>query len=133
MSVTKDIYNAYIGLPKDDLNESFVQACRWGKTLQVKCLLENTEFSKYIDVHYNDDHAFALTLDNSKREVLSYLIQEYQIEKTEKIKEYLEEYSKDSNLDIIGEAINMFELRELNEQLNSELSKNNSNAKKAKL
>ena len=133
MSVTKDIYNAYIGLPKDDLNDSFIQACKWGKTLQVKCLLENPEFSKYIDVHYKDDHAFAWTLINSKREVLTYLIHEYKIEKTEKIKEYLQEYMKDLSLDIIGEAIQMFELRELNENLHSELDKNDSHAKKVKL
>jgi hypothetical protein len=129
MTENNDIYNAYKGLPKEDLNDSFITACKWGRLEQVKCLLENQEFSKYIDVHYKDDEAFVWSLVNSKREIFSYLIHEYRIEKTDRIKECL----SNSISDVVDDAAQMFEMRELNERLNEDLTPNNQNSKKAKI
>jgi len=71
-------------------------------------------------VHLSDDAAFAWALTNQKREVLRYLIHNYKIEKTEKIKEYL----TDIGIDVINEARNMFEIRELNLELKEDLNIN---------
>jgi hypothetical protein len=122
--------NMHQNMHKEELTGSFVVACNIGDLDAIKSLLENPDFEKHVDVHFNNDVAFQWILCNNRFEVMKYLILEYQIDKTKKIKEYLTTFRKES---IIKEAIRLFELQELNSSLNKELTTNDNKNRKIKL
>lgn len=92
----------------------------------VKYLLISPDLIEHADPHSNGDTLFYHVLNSDNPEMLKFLIFDLNIEKTKEITRILETYN-----DV--EVNNLFELRELNKELNQNLSSNDINIKKAKI
>jgi hypothetical protein len=94
----------------------------------TQLILMNNQYNKNIDVHANNDKAFFTIIGNKDFELLNFLIFNYDIKITPHINSILEEFDND------GQIKKLFELREINKQLNKEISLNKEfNKKKLKL
>lgn len=95
------------------LNEA---ACR-GRVELVKFLLESPELKEHSNIHEHHDFAFTVALNyntEQHRELIKYLIFDFNIAKTDDIKKHLEENPN-------KEVEKWFEARELNKSLEKEL------------
>jgi hypothetical protein len=95
-------------------DNAFRTSCKKDNVETLKFLLSSPKIHKHVDVHTQNDIGFRVALAWTSFNVLKYFIIELNIEKTEDIKKHLK---NNPNL----EAIKLFELRDLNQQLNQEL------------
>lgn len=70
-------------------NQALNLACHYGRLEVVTHLLEFDKKLGYIDVHHWEDLCFRNACDQQHYDVVEFLINEYQIEKTEEIARYL--------------------------------------------
>jgi hypothetical protein len=110
-------------------NEPLRIACNGNFKKMVEYFLTSPELNEHSDIYQDQQQAFKDACKAESLEVLQYLIFEYKIEKTDEIKEYL----KTSNTKFNETVKNMFILREVNQDLNNELSTDNQSTKKPKL
>jgi ankyrin repeat protein len=88
--------------------------------------LTSPDLKKHLDPHFGDDLIFKMAGNTQGYDIIHYLIFDYNIEKTEEIKQYLIE---DPNQQIIK----WFEQRDLHQDINTELISNNNKIGKLKL
>lgn len=92
----------------------------------LKYLLTSPDLKKHLDPHFGDDLIFKMAANTQGYDIIYYLIFDYNIEKTEEIKQYLIENPNQ-------QIIKWFEQRDLNQDLNTELVSNNQKAERNKL
>jgi ankyrin repeat protein len=68
------LYNQYKNFGIIDLQSEFSQACRQGELDKIKFFLTNTQLSKNVDVHYNEDDALHGACSNGHLAVVDYLL-----------------------------------------------------------
>lgn len=101
----------------------------------IDLLIKSPLFKEKIDLHTNDDILFVQAFNNKKDDLLDYLIFERQLEKTSEINNFL----NNSNLHnqsnpYLNQVKHMFEVRDLNKDLENELKVNHSsNQRKIKV
>jgi hypothetical protein len=110
-------------------NEPLRIACNSNFPEMVKYFLSSPNLKEHANIYENEQQAFKDACNGGSTEVLQYLIFEYNIEETPAIKEYLNTSSQSFNETIK----NMFILREVNKDLNNELTTDSQNIKKPKL
>lgn len=126
-------------LASPDLKEhSRFNADQLGRAIQLKnidivdYLLNSPNLKKNADIHMDEDSIFKNACEFGDMETLQYLIHEINIERTEAINNYLAKPTgRPSRL--THEAKNMFEIKELNKQLNQNLPENSESKKKPKI
>jgi ankyrin repeat protein len=92
----------------------------------VKYLLTSPELEDKADIHANNDHMFITAAYYHRIEILRYLIFDLNLERTKYINNSLEKEPR-------KEIEDMFNLRELNKSLSSELDTKNKNNKRSKI
>lgn len=92
-------------------------ACCKGHIDIIKYLLTSPELKENVNIHVDNDSIFIYICNQYYIEILQYLIFDYNIEKTEDIKNYL-----DSNLK--KDIVHMFEKREWEKKLKKDLKIN---------
>lgn len=97
-----------------DSGQGLISASKGGHLELVKYLLTSPDLDEHADIHANYDAVFCGASERDNFEVIKFLIFEMNIEKTKYIKTYLEDYPNER-------IENMFKIRELNQQLESEL------------
>jgi ankyrin repeat protein len=98
----------------------------------VDYLLNSPDLKENASIHMGKDNIFREASEFGNKETLHYLIHELNIDRNDAINSYLEEPGgRTSNLK--AEAKNMFQLRELNKELNDNLHENNESKKKPKI
>ncbi len=122
-------FSYYQNRSSKDLNDILCTACRRGRIDKLRYMLTTPEISKKIDIHHRNAICFDWMLYSKRFEVLKYLIFEYKIEKTKDIDDCLK---KDHGL-ICQEVIKMFEMRDLQLDLSSELKNREVGIKKVKI
>lgn len=143
------------------LGDSLEKACEKGQLELVQFLLTATEFEDYIDINHNqgdplicatssghldivkylltfpdlkehadlhilNDIVFKITVEHSQFHILNYFIQELNIPRSSNIDNYLKEHPNEK-------VEHMFQLRELNKELSSELNNSDMQTKRVKL
>lgn len=128
LDIVKYLFNHSNGSIKEQLysniNVAFVDACESGQLDIVKFLLNSNELSKNADLHYNKDSAFESAFYYHQTNVLEYLILDLYIEKNDNINTFLNSASNHQLVSIVNK---LFNLRELNKELNEDLIKNDIN------
>jgi len=140
LKIKNKIYNYYSrfkNATQKQLDECFIDACTFQRFDEIKYLLTSPELKIHADVHTLEDIGFA-HLSGDKpggKEIIEYLIFEYNIEKTPFIEEILgfEDYLSQKVKDLSQEYKKMFEARDLKNSLTNELEDKNNTNKKAKL
>lgn len=102
------------------LDNAFITACKNDNVEVLKFLLFSSKILDHTDIHTQNDRGFKMAIAKNSYNVLEYFIIELNIPKTKHIEQHLKD-NPDS------EAINLFELRELNHTLNKELPLENMN------
>jgi hypothetical protein len=100
------------------------RACASNHLEIVKYLLTSPELKKHSNIHANDDYSFKSACRNNNMDTIQYLIFEYRIPKNRSIKEFLKENNEISQ---------MFDKRDLNEQLHQEIKGSETTKKRNKL
>lgn len=113
-------------------NHSLLKAFLHNQLETAKFLLDSDTIPFKADIHAKEDYIFRELLMAKNKEILSYLIFDREISKTQYIEEYLTRDSYNLN-DFISEIKVLFELRELNKGLNQDLHENSESKKKLKL
>jgi flagellin-specific chaperone FliS len=136
MSIKNSDYSKYKNATQKELDKAFLHSCIYTKFDHIKYLLTSPELKRHANVHTNEDLGFAHLMGNKEkaRDIITYLIFDFNIEKTSTIEEILE-YEMDS-LELINltkDIKRMFEQRELNQELDSILVKNDKHFKKIKI
>jgi ankyrin repeat protein len=108
----------------DDL--SLNHACSEGHLEIVKYLLSSSDLKEHIDIHSDNDIAFRVACSCEQLEVIKYFIFDYNINETKHIKNYLKRKPNEK-------VENMFKIREVNKNLEKDLSTNQKNENKIKL
>jgi ankyrin repeat protein len=108
---------------------SLEYAIQMGNIDIVDYLLNSPDLKEPVNIHIHEDSIFIKACEFGDMKTLQYLIYDLNIDRTDDINKYLE----DPNGNLVNEAKNMFELRELNKQLNNSLPDNNEITKKPKL
>lgn len=113
-------------------------ACSEGHLEIAKYLLTSSELTEYANVYTDVTKAFRHACASDQFEIIKYLIFEYDIEKNEDISSYLSyqtsaNESRTKKMDIIPDALKMFETRALNKNLKDELIPSSSISKKIKI
>lgn len=103
-------------------------ACMIGHLEMVKYLLSSPDLKQHANIHSADDLSFKYVCSNNNLELLKYLIFDFNIDITNDIKAYLIAIPNE-------QAERLFNLREINIQLNDNLLMNNNrnDIKKPKL
>jgi hypothetical protein len=99
-------------------DNAFRTACKNDNVEVLKFLLFSPKIREHVDVHTQLDIAIKLSIARESFNVLEYLIIELNIPKNRYIEQHLKDNPK-------SEAIRLFELRNLNKDLNTELSLEN--------
>jgi hypothetical protein len=104
---------------KLNITQSHLELAYGNNNLDLtKMLLMHKDYNQNIDIHANDDSAFTTAIINTNFDLLNVLIFDYGIKLTTKIKSLLEEYDTD------GQIKKLFDMREINKELNDEISTN---------
>lgn len=143
MEKKKSLFEQYGELPKYHLDSHLIIACANGQFEHVRYLLSSSELTENADIHSDDDGAFIslcmygyiehyhhilvkkLLQNNMYKDpeydsILTYLIFDMNIEKTDCISSFLENiYEK--NDELVRKINKMFELRNFKNQLENEL------------
>jgi ankyrin repeat protein len=98
----------------------------------VDYLLNSPDLKEKFNIHMDNDIIFKQTCEYGGMKTLQFLIHELNIDRTEAINSYLDKPTT-TNGNLKTESKNMFQLRELNKDLNNDLSENNEPKKKPKL
>lgn len=106
-------------------------ACTDGSLEFVKYILTAPELKSNIDIHTQHDVCFRTATLHETTNVLKYLIFDFNIEKTDDIKEFLSFHSAVNPF--AAKVSRMFEMRDMNAKLEQELPTNIFKIKKAKL
>src|SRR5574343_2070294 len=96
-------------------NYGFMLACTNGHLEIVKYLLTSPELKEHANIHTSNDEGFKNACISNHIDVIKFLIFDMDIEKTNTVKKILK-YDKYKEIE------NMFNMRELNKQLESELN-----------
>jgi hypothetical protein len=126
-------------IAQEEVDLYFIRMCYSCDFEHIKYLLTSPELQRHANVHAQNDKGFANILDDlleariqncSDRttEIMQYLIFDFNIEKTKDIEKILI-----SRGELGVKYLKMFEQRELNNILKSELIENNDNPKKTKI
>jgi ankyrin repeat protein len=111
-----------------------IYACGKGNLDTVKFVLTSTELKKHANIHDRSDESFERALKENKCDILQYLIFDFGIKKNKNIKDIIgEELYGGKNKSTAQEVENWFTLREVNQQLKSELTTSDNIKKKPKL
>lgn len=107
-------------------NHAIKAAIKYNHLHIIKYILSSEELSEYgyADAHTNNDYPFIFATIGKKREIIEYLLLDYQINLTPKIQELINEY------DWVKEIL---EKRNLKEKLFTELEKSKSQKTKEKI
>lgn len=116
-------------------------ACNGGHLDIVKYLLTSPDLKKHADLHADEDSPFKHACFKYRFDVVQYLVFEQNINFSDSIKQYLDEFvyrtPEKEAINFIENVKNMFQVRDFNKQLEDELSpdKNLSetNSKKMKI
>ena len=100
------------------------RACASNHLEIVKYLLTSPELKKHSNIHANDDYSFKSACRNNHIELVQYLIFEYRIAKNKSIQKFI----KDND-----EISQMFDKRDLNDQLHQEIKGSDTNKKRNKI
>ena len=111
-------------------DEGFILACENGHLEVVKYLLTSAELTEHADIHYQDDLGFIWACYQGRLEVVQYLIIDMNIDKTNYIEKYLNENKDNKN---VQQAIVLFNIRDLHDQLNENIKDNKEKVKKIKI
>lgn len=127
-------------LNKKELNEELIESMSSNDIDRVKFLLSSPDLKEHADIHYLRDEVFRMLCINRDLSMLHYLICDLNIERTNKIDEHLESYKisykysgSTDCVAFIEYAQDLFDKRELKEQINLELMVNKTVNKKVKL
>jgi len=116
------------------LSESILESsCAMMNTPVINFILQNKEILKYINLHHNHDELFKRLVYNEEHETMRYLIINANIEQTEEIKSFLNSANISNYYGNIDNIKNMFQMRDLNEELNGNLKIGSANSKKVKI
>lgn len=97
----------------------------------INSLIKSPLFKDKFDLHTNNDILFIQAYNNHKDDFLDYLIFERKLEKTKKIEEFLNDPQLHRQDDHYLKKIKyMFEVRDLNNELNNELKTNSGSIQK---
>lgn len=110
-------------------NQPLRLACSSNFVEMVKYFLTSPDLKEHSDIYLNKQEAFKDACKAESLDVIQYLVLEFNIEQTPSIKEYLDV----NNTKFNDTVKNMFILREVNKELNNELSSATNNQKKPKL
>lgn len=102
-----------------------------GNLDMVKFLLSSPNLKENLDIHYDDELPFRTAFNNQHLDILQYLIFDKKIKKTPIIEKFLTEQI--SNSDFLAKVNNLFSLRNLGENLETELSYTENNTRRLKL
>ncbi len=117
----------YLKLSSSKLNRTFCKACANGDFEEVKYILGNIELESKINIHRNEDVAFAWALFGNRVDIIKYLIFDYKIDLTDSIKKHLNE-------EMVSEEVKkIFETQTLCEYLRENLVENQHKMSKTKL
>jgi len=121
---------------KDDL--ALLYATSEGRIDIVKFLTSSPDLKEHIDIHLDPFQPFTTACANEKLDILQYYIFELKIEKTSQMDFYLNDKenhftSLGINTNFINTVREMFNIREVKNELTTELDKNNNNEKKLKI
>ncbi len=108
------------------LNEAFKRMCARGDLKEVKYVLTSSDLTLRPDIHYSEDYPFRVACQNNHLELVKYFIFQVGINRTFYINNFL------SN-NTYPEVEKLFEQRELNKTLQTELVINGSKKKVIKL
>jgi hypothetical protein len=106
-----NIHTNYLG--SDDY--SLLISCQYGHLEIVKYLTSSPDLKEHVNIHTNKDRPLFLAYEKGFLDIVKYFIFDLNIEKSEFIKNNLKKQP-------IEEIENWFELRELKQELQSELS-----------
>lgn len=99
----------------------------------VDYLLNSPELKEHADINAASYNIVKNAMKNGNSEIISSLIFDYNIEKTQEINELLNNYVNYKYPDMVDEIREMFGKRQIKDDLNMELSNNNSITKKNKI
>lgn len=109
-----------------DNDDGLFHACNTGKFEVIKYLLTSPELKEHANIHADNDWIFSAIYAKKRTDVIRFLVFDMNIEKTKEIQRQLD-YAPDV------EVINMFKIRELNQQLEQSLSTDRARKKTPKL
>ena len=101
-----------------DNDYGFRWACSRGQLEIVQYLLTSADLKEHADIHADNDEGFRLACANGQLEIVKYLILDMSIEKTKHIEDYL---NKNQDNKCVKEAIELFQISQLNTKLNNDL------------
>jgi ankyrin repeat protein len=104
-------------------NSAFKNACYNGYLNIVTYLLTSDELKDHVDIHVENDTGFKYACSGGYLEIVKYFIFDMAIEKTEAIIDFLMEKPNE-------QVEKLFNIRELNNKLDKELSSDNINSPK---
>jgi ankyrin repeat protein len=109
-------------------NDFLITAAREGQYDILKYLLTHEKFTEHINVHCRNDLVFRYVVTNNHKELMQFLIVDFNIAKTK----YIEEFLK-NDLPLNVHAKKMFELQEINSELTNQLNCKSISTKKVKI
>ena len=105
-------------------------ACYQGHLDVVKYLLTSPELTEHADIHARSDWGFIWACFHGHLEVIKCLIIDMNIDKTTQIEKYL---NKKTDNKTVQQAIELFNTRNLYDQLNENIKDNKDKVKKMKI
>jgi len=129
--LTNPDFSKHIDINVDN-SQAFVVACNKGNLELVKYLTSSHELKKHVDIDTKDSLGFRLAMQNGSLDILQYLIFDLNIEKSKPINDFNDFLAKNED-SIVHKVNKMFETRELNKELNTELVLKEDNNKKLKI
>jgi len=122
-------YHPHISINND---HALVWACRNNHNDTVKYLLSSPKIKDHANIHARDDFPFKQAFNYKSEDLLNFYIFELNIKKTQFISDFLVE-RKDSHQEWYKKAESMFQARDLNSELEKNISSDKMNQKNNKI
>ena len=94
-----------------ELNQVLISACYDGNLEVVQYVLTSEDLSEHANIHYNRDNPFYWILFKGHVDIIEYLVNDFNIEKTTLIEHHLDSFK---NKDLASKVKEMFNSRDIN-------------------
>ena len=126
----QELKEKYKKLNQEELNEQFIDACAQGHLEVVEFLLTSAELKEHANIHADNDEGFRIACSQGHLEVIKCLIIDMNIDKTKHIEKYL---NKKTDNKTVRKSIELFNTRDLYQNLNENIKDNKEKVKKMKI
>jgi hypothetical protein len=127
-------------LSKNELNDELISAMGDNDVDKIKFLLASPNLKEHADIHFLRDESFRMLCINRDLSLLHYFIYDLNIERTSKIEQHLESYKSSYKyagsmdcVEFIEKAQELFDKRDLKNEISLELEIKKTPIKKSKI